>query len=639
MASIKQSLSGTLGVAIVLGIVIAANIIISQVRAVRADFTEENLYTLSSGTKTMLKDMERDATLKFYFSKSSESTPIPIKQYAQRIRDLLSEYETHSGGKVLLETYDPRPDSDEEEWAQKYGLAGQGMSMFGGDSLYLGLVAVSGAKEAAIPFLDPGAEPRLEYLVTRLLHEVTATDRARIGVLSSLPVMGGPPPMPYAQRQPQNTPKKWTVFAELERLYDVVDVPVTTTEIADDITTLVVVHPRELGEPALFAIDQFVLRGGRVMAFLDAMCMSDDTSQQNQFQQFGAMQAASDLNRLTETWGITYNTQQVVGDIKAATRLNVGGGKVDRVITWLSLREDQIDRAEVATSSLEFLMMPFAGSFTGEPAEGLTMTPLIQTSDNSGQLDKFQAMGSSAAMVEALAKSDPAPLALRLQGTFKTAVPDGKPGDDDASGSEEGESVDADGPAALTESEAPGVVILVGDVDMLHDQNTVRTMQFFNQTIAEPLNDNINLLLNFAEQLAGSDALIGLRSRGTYERPFDKVIELQENAQKKWQLEEQQLQAKVQETQSRLSSLQSGKQQDQKMIISPEQRAEIDKLNDEIFKTRQELKDVRKNLRRDIEQLGLTLKVVNIAAVPLVVGFFGIVRGVGRRRRSTRAVV
>jgi len=628
MNALKQSATGILGVAIVLGIVIAANAIISQFSGFRIDMTEENLYTLSDGTRSMLADLERDVTLKFYYSRSGEGTPIPIKQYAQRIQDLLQEYESAKGGRVTLEIFDPKQDSDEEEWAQKYGLTPQGLGMLGGPSFYFGIVAVSGANEATIPFLDPGAEPRLEYLVTRLVYEVSRTDKPKLGIMSSLPVMGAPA-MPYGP-QPQQGAPSWVFVRELENLYEVVEIKSTVDEIPADVTALIVVHPKDFPEPVVYAIDQFVLRGGKLLLFVDGMCMSDPGAAGGQF---GPMQSGSDLNKLTGAWGLELEAGKVVGDKKAATQLNVGGGKVDSVLTWLSLRDELINRVEISTSMLEFIMMPFAGSWKGDAAEGLELTNLAGTSEKSGVINTFQAMGASGSMLDALESRDPAPLIARLQGSFKSAFPDGPPAGDTE---EDAGPIPLVDEGHLTESVVETVVFLASDVDMIADQYTVRTMNFFGQQIAEPINDNLNLILNIAEQLSGSDALIGLRSRGTYQRPFTKVNQLKAEAEEQWKKEEQKLLTKMQDVQQRIQEMQRGKDEDQKYILSPEQEAEIKKFHDERFEVSQQLKEVRKNLNKDIETLGVTLKMINIAAVPLLVAIFGIVRGVNRRRSAQR---
>jgi ABC-type uncharacterized transport system involved in gliding motility auxiliary subunit len=466
---------------------------------------------------------------------------------------------------------------------------------------------------------------------------VTQQDRPTIGVLSPLPVMGMPP-MPFGQ-QPQELPQKWMVISEIEKMYDVVEVSPSESKLPDELTALLIIHPKDLSDSLLYAIDQFLLRGGRVLAFTDPMCLADE-SQQNPYQRMMPPQSASNLNRLTDGWGVRMETDKIVSDLLAATQLRMGAqGRVDRMPTWLSLRGDQLDREEIATSALEFLMMPFTGAFTETPKEGLEMTTLVMSSSEAGLVDTFQAMGNSASIVQATTKQDRLPLAVRIRGRFPSAFPEGPPKEDQDTGDGKTESAesgaspeDKPSPDHLEEGGEEGVLVLVADADMLADQNCVQVLELLGQRFAQPLNDNLNFVLNLLEQLTGSDALIGLRSRGTYERPFTKVIELQQAAQEKWQLEEQALQAKLQDVQSRLNQLQTGKQEDQQFILSPEQQAEIEKYHQEVVNTRGQLKDVRRNLRRDIEVLGLKVKGLNIFAVPLVVAVFGVVRGVRRRK-------
>jgi ABC-type uncharacterized transport system involved in gliding motility auxiliary subunit len=285
-------------------------------------------------------------------------------------------------------------------------------------------------------------------------------------------------------------------------------------------------------------------------------------------------------------------------------------------------------------------MLPFPGAWSGEPVEGLTMKTLLRSSNEAGFLSSFEAMADSSSAIKSLDRQEgPIPLAIRLQGTFPSAFPDGPPTPPAAEA--DGDNPEPAGEEAtphLTESETPGVVILVADADLLHDRNSVQTVPVFGQTFIEPFNDNLNLLLNLTEQMAGDEALIGLRSRGTFERPFTRVLALQKAAQEKYQIEEQSLQAKLQTAQARLSDLQTGKQQDQQFILSDEQKDEIDKFNEEVVRTRRQLKEVRKDLRRDYERLGMNVKMINIAAVPLMVAVFGVARGVRRRRSAgTRA--
>jgi ABC-type uncharacterized transport system involved in gliding motility auxiliary subunit len=600
-----KNLTGLAGILLLLGIIIAFNAVLRPMRA-RADVTQDRLYTLSDGTKQLLGELDRDVTLKFYFSKSNDRLPVPMKNFAARVRDLLKEYESRSGGCLVVEEYDPKPDSDEEEWAQRYGLQGQALDMFGlGGQLYFGIVAVSGNREAAIPVLAQSAEPRLEYLLTRMVSEVASEKQANVGVMSALPVNGSGGMNPYMMQQ-QGGSGKWALLSEIERQVDVETVDMTATNIAEDIDTLVVIHPAEITDDTLYALDQFVLRGGRLLAFTDPMCITAQENANPQMMQMGMPppQEASDLNKLTSAWGIEMISGQLAADEAAASLLNAGNGRARRNAAWLSLRTPHINRDDVATGSLNEMMLPFAGAFEGAVSNGLEKTELLFTED-----DGFT-VGAMAARTGDLGRAltrKRLPMALRLTGTFKTAFPDREDG--------------------LKESAAPGVVILVADADMLADRFATQSMNLFGQSIVQPRNDNLSFAVNMVEQLCGSEALIGLRSRNSFDRPFDRVIELEKQAAFKWQSEEERLNQKLQSTQQRLNALQQAKTDGQQTFLSPEQEAEVKKFREEVFQTQQSLKEVRKNLRREIEQLGVRLKVLNIAGIPLLVALFGIGRG------------
>jgi ABC-type uncharacterized transport system involved in gliding motility auxiliary subunit len=615
--------TGVAGGLVVLGILIAANALFSGVR-LRKDMTEERLYTLSPGTVDMLQGLDRPVTLKLYFTKGNPNVPVPLKNYVQRTLDFLRDLAARSGGNVALETWDPQPDSEAEEWAQRYGLTPQSTGGLGlQPDLYLGLVAVSGTKEAAIPFLDPGAEPQLEYQVARLVQEVIQSRRPRIGILSSLPVLAEPasPFAPAAARK-----SDWLFVTELKKAYDLMPIPMESEQIPDGIDTLLLIHPKEIGDRTLFALDQFVLKGGRLVAYVDPMCVSEKESDA----ELGMPKPSSDINRLSRAWGVTVDTARVVADLAAATPINIGDGRAERLPTWLSLRAgENIDREEIATGPLESLMLPFAGVIDGAPAEGLAMKKLIFASSNAVTMDAFLARNPVDLNTRAGQAAPGAALAVRLSGQFKTAFPDGQPPPEGVTN-----EVASATNAWLKASEKEGAVILVADADLLANDYSARAVNFFGRTLFQPFNDNLNFTLNLAEQLSGNPALIGVRGRGKFDHPFDRVLALERAAQERWQEEEEKLQQKLAAAQQRLNELQSAKSADQQLVLSSAQKAELEKFRQERFETQRQLKDVRKNLRQNIEQLGLTLKVLNMAAVPLLVAAFGIGFGWRRRKRS-----
>ena len=620
--STSKGLAGVAGGLAVLGILIAVNALISGVR-LRKDLTEERLYTLAPGTVQMLQELERPVALKFYFTKGNPNVPVPLKNYVQRTLDFLRDLAARSGGKVALEVLDPQPDSDAEEWAQRYGLVPQATGGLGlAPDLYLGLVAVSGTKEAAIPFLDPSAEAQLEYLVARLVQEVTQSRRPRIGIMSSLPVLAEPA-SPFAPARQTD----WLFATELKKSYDVVPVAMEAEAIPDDVDTLLLIHPKDIGARALFAVDQFVLKGGRLVAFVDPMCISGEKEASEEMVR---PQLASDLNRLTGAWGVTVATAQVVADLAAATPINVGDGRAERLPAWLSLRaEPNIDREEIATGSLESLMMPFAGAIVGTPAEGLDLKTLVYASSNAVTLNAYMARNPADLNTRAGQPAPRAALAVRLSGKFPTAFPDGQP---PRAGETNAAAATTNG--WLKTSAKDGAVVLVADADLLANDYSARGINLFGRTLYQPFNDNLNFTLNLAEQLSGNPALIGLRGRGTFNYPFERVLAMEKAAQERWQEEEEKLQQKLAEAQRRLNELQSAKSEDQQLVLSPAQKAEVEKFRQERFETQRQLKEVRKNLRSSIENLGLALKVFNMAAIPLLVAAFGIGFGWRRRKRA-----
>ncbi len=623
MKATQRIVTGAAGLLLLLAVLILLNAAASAAR-LRADLTGEKLYTLSSGTRSLLADLPKTVTLKFYQTASSAQIPPAYKQYTQRIGDLLREYEDRSGGKLVIEFIEPKPDSEEEDWAQRYGVAAQQLGEDG--ALYLGLVAIAGAKQAVIPVFSPSDEPQLEYLVTRLIAEAITDKKPVIGVLSSFPVMG----TPQMYMQPGAGSDPWVFVSELASQYELKELPASATDIPPEIDTLLLIHPKRITDSRLYALDQFVLRGGKLIALVDPLCLADQEFERDMG--MGMAMNRSDLNRLTSAWGLTMETDRVVADPAAATRVRRQDNRVERNLAWLTLRTDSLSREEIATSSLETLMLPMAGAFTGTLADGLILTPLLLTSAEAGTLTAMEAtMGSMAGATSFLKRDQTAPIALRLTGRFKTAFPEGRPAETDAT-QPPGET---SGAAPLNESTADGLVVLIGDADFIYDRYAVETMNVFGRKTYQIMNDNILFLANLVGQVAGDERLISLRSRGSFERPFTRVLALQKTAQERWREEELKIEEQIRLTQMKIDELQASKDPSQTYILSPEQKREIEQFREQLATSRAALKDVRKNLRRDIEVLGLKIKAINMAAMPLAVVVFGLAHGAWRRRRST----
>lgn len=628
---IGGSLAGLLAL---LAVLIAANLIVGAAR-LRKDLTADQLYTLSDNTRRILQQLDQPVTLKFFFNAGAPEIPMPLKYFAQQVEDLLREYKLAGGGRILLENYNPEPDSDAEEWAERYGVAPQNLGMLG-PPLYLGLVAARGDAHTGIPFIDPRDEAMLEYNITRMITRVTNPAKPVLGLISSLPVMGVQA-MPFAmgdQPRPRNQPP-WAAFSGLAEDYEVRELTADVEEIPADVDALLLVHPKNLSERAQYAIDQFILRGGRLLAFIDPLCLADAMSQEQPQMMMGMPpQTSSDLGRLPQAWGVEWDSGQVLADINASTRVRQGNGGVDESPLFLSLRPDNFRRDDLLMSRLDSLIMPMAGVLRGEGAEGVKLTPLITSSEQSKTIPNMMAqMGGDMVRRDFQPGLQRLPLALRLHGNFKTAFPDGLPVAPAA-------DTNAPPPAAvegLQASVKPTTVILVGDVDMLHDQFCVQEVNLFGYRGYQPINDNLNLLANALEQLAGAVELAEIRTRGRIERPFDKVLALQQSAQQRWMLQEKALQQQLEATQERLSALQSRKDKNQRYILSPEQEQEIRRFKDEQSRTQRELKQVRKNLREGIERLGVKVKAINILLVPILVGLAGMVFAWRRQKRAALA--
>jgi len=628
---------GAIGILALLAVLIAANIIFGNIH-LRKDLTEEKIFTLSEGTRNALKKLDTPVTLKFFFNGSSPEVPVPLKNFSQQIGDLLKEYRLAANGKIIVEIYDPKPDSEAEEWAERYGITAQNLGLTEAP-LYCGLAAVKGDNHEVIPFVDPRQEELLEYNLTRMITRVANPRKPVVGLLSSLPVMGMRA-FPYAmpgQPAPKSQPP-WIAFQDLSKDYEVRQIAPAADKIEPDVNVMILVHPKNLSPQTLYAIDQFVLRGGRLLAFLDPLCLCESMNRD-----MAAPQSApfSELSKLTDAWGIKYEPDKVVADFESATRVRRNDGSIDESPVFLTLRRDNIDGNDVVSAPLESLTLPGAGAFAGSGAQDISVGSLLVSSTQAQLVNSMMAqMGSEAIRRDFQPGLKKLNLAVRLQGRFKTAFPDGQPraaredsqeADKDKEQKQEEQKSQEKG---LKESAAPTDIILVGDVDLLYDAFAVQEMNLFGARAYQPVNDNISLLMNAADQMAGSADLSKIRSRGHLDRPFDRVIALQRQAQEKWLMKERALQQQLEATRERLESLQSQKDKNQKYILSPEQEEEIKRFRQEQIKTQRELKGVRKNLREGIEQLGVAVKATNILLVPVLVALAGLLFAWYRRAQT-----
>jgi ABC-type uncharacterized transport system involved in gliding motility auxiliary subunit len=625
------------GVVAVLIIIVAINLL-GGLFKVRSDLTENKLYTLSKGTKKILDKLDTDVVVRFYFSKDNASVPVPLRTYAQEVQDLLDEYQQYSHGKVKVVKLDPKPDSDAEDSANLDGIEGQAVDLT--DKVYLGIAVSCLDAKTAIPYLSPDRGNLLEYDLSRAISSVANPKKAVIGVMSALPVTGREAsPMMMQQRQQPTQP--WIFLNELKENYVVRDIPLTTDKIDEDVSVLVVVHPQGIADNAQFAIDQFLLRGGKMVALLDPYSFV-------QVQTAGAYGGGagydSTLSKLLPAWGIDFSVKKVIADPAFATQVQ-RGNDVQSDPTILSVTSEGINKEDALGAAVSDLLMPFAGAFTGKPAEGLKEDVLIKSSNQSGLVDVSLVEAGPDAIRKQLKSANTAyPIAIRLSGKFKTAFPGGKPeskGSASPSPSPTPQVAASPSPASkeasLKEGKTDGVVILVGDSDFAFDAIAGHAQQVLNQTVFVPSNGNLNFIQSSVEQLAGDSDLIGIRSRASGNRPFVVVNKLEAAAQQKYQSKIDELEDNLNQARQNLAALQTNKQSDQKMLLSPEQQAEIKKFQENEATVNRELKQVRKNLRQEIDSLQTTVKWVDIAAMPVIVTLAGLMLAyIKRRSRAAR---
>jgi ABC-type uncharacterized transport system involved in gliding motility auxiliary subunit len=608
MKKYEHIIYSAVGLAALLLLLVAVNFLVSRVPA-RVDLTEGKLYTLSEGTRKILRGLDSPVKVKLYISQG-ESVPVQLRSFAQRVEDLVHEFRQAAGSKLVVERYNPRPDSEEEDAAQLDGIEPQ--QLFSGEQFYMGVAVSQLDRKQAIPALSPQRERLIEYDLIRAIARVGIPERPKIGLMAGLPVLGERfNPFTRQSSEP------WVLANELKREFEVTEVPMSAKEIDKDLNVLLLVHPRDIQPLTEYALDQFVLRGGKLIAFVDPYAYFD---QQPTMPGIPPQPSSSTLPALFKAWGVDMNPEKVISDVV------FGSGAGQRYTpTVLSLNRTALNRDDIVTSQIETLLYAFGGAFELKDSE-LKITELIRSSPNSMLVDNADATKSGDEATKSFQPSGTAlPLALRLTGKFKTAFPDGV---------KDGDKPVPDTPQ-LRESSGENSVILVADVDMLADGAAVDVQEIFGRRIIVPSNGNLALALSMVEQFAAGDDLISLRSRTAAFRPLTVVRELEAEAQKQYFGKIQALEEEVQKTTEKLQELQKAQGGAGKsgQILSPEQQAEIERFRKTVAEGRLALKEVRKNLRQDAESLVFWTKVANIALMPLLVALAGLLVALVRRRR------
>jgi ABC-type uncharacterized transport system involved in gliding motility auxiliary subunit len=587
-------------------------------RGARIDLTESKLYSLAPGTEKIVGSLAEPVNLYFFFSQEASAQSPQLRAYAQRVRELLEEMSQHSKGKLRLSVIDPKPFSEEEDRAGEFGLSPLPLTP-GGDPIYFGLAGTNSTDgRETIGLFQPDKEEFLEYDVASLIYRLSNAKRAAVGLMSSLPVDAR-----FDQQSGQMAPG-WASIQQLRELLEVRTVPTDGSEIPTDIGVLMVVHPKELSEQALYAIDQFVMRGGKLMAFMDPQSENDNAGAQMGMPPMGGR--SSTLGPLLDAWGVQFDTNQVVGDRELGLTVSLRQGQPpSQHIAIIGLNRQSMNPKDVTVSTLDTINVMTAGALSKKEGATIEFEPLIQSSTNAALLpaSKLMFLPDSDSLLDGFKPTgERYTIAARIHGKLKSAFPNGKPGGEGAAGQH------------LAESKDVANVILVADADLLADPLWVRTQNVFGQRFAVAWANNGDFLANSVDNLAGSSDLISVRGRQSFFRPFTKVEELRRQAGDQLRAQEQELDKELKETEQKLSALEAGRGAGEASLsLSPEQEAELERFQQQRVRIRKELRETRRSLDVEIEALGTRLKAINIALVPSLLAIGAIFLAVMRRRR------
>ncbi|WP_424681802.1 Gldg family protein [Frateuria sp. YIM B11624] len=580
----------------------------------RIDLTADHLYTLTPGTQHIIDDLHRPLKLTLYFSEHATRDLPQLRSYEQRVREMLQEMVARSRGRIRLAVIDPVPYSDDEASAEGGGLTPiNGGS--NGERVFFGLVGNTLPGEGkgeerslSIPFFDPARETFLEYDIAKLLYELDQPSKPHIGLISSLPLAGNP-----AIGQPP-----WAVVQQLEQLFEVRTLDADTlTRVGDDIQVLLLVHPKRLPEAAVYALDQYVLRGGHLVVFVDPDAELDTTPYVDS--NGVTDDHNSDLPRLFAAWGVAFDAKSVVLDRSRALQIELAGSNLNHP-AMLGLGSQELNHNDVVTASLQRINVSTAGSFDLTPTAQTRLLPLIQSSAEAEKVPAQRVLEAASDPTTLLQGYQPDNqhyvIAARLRGTFESAFPQR-----------------AGTPGHLAQSKPDSEVVLVADTDLLSDRLWVETQSFLGQPMLSVFANNGDFVTNLADNLSGSSALLSIRGRSASQRPFTRVRALQAAADQKFLLKKQELERELAETRQRLDELQPGKG-GRSSTAGAQQKSEIEQFQQRRLAINKELRDVQHQLNAEIDALGLRLKVINIVLVPALVTLIGLLYGWRRVRQS-----
>jgi ABC-type uncharacterized transport system involved in gliding motility auxiliary subunit len=622
------------GVAALIAIAVLANWLVSLTPLGNrgADFTEKQIHTLSDGTKAILGELDTPVVIRYYASRSSDYMPEQIKLHMRRVDDLLEEYAALSKGKLRIENLDPEPDTDAEDSANLDGISGQRMD---DQNLYFGLAVSCLDKSSVIPFLNPQEETMLEYQLSKAIAEVSTPVKPKIGIMSALDLKGAPAMMPGQQPD-----QPWMIYQQLKQSFDIEDVPLESKEIdAKSLKVLLLIHPAGITPETEFAIDQYLLNGGTVVACLDAFSIAaQETGGGNSMMGMPGTPTSSTLPTLLKAWGVSFESGKVLADPSLSTPVTQDYSSP----AVLTLPPEMMPHKDnLITKDVGNVTFFLPGAFTITGGGGIASNSLIRSTTGAGFVDSMAASKLDRTIDTSFRPSGTAyDLVTHLQGTFKTAFPDGKPGEEkpdqaNKEGEDAAQKQDVTKATWLKEGANPGNVFLIADVDAFY-RFAFNVQRFGTMQVASPRGGNAPLLFNIIDQAIGSKHLIGSRSRTAIRRPFTVVQKMEAEFNKQVGTKIEEFQEKQKAAQEKLQQLQAQKSSGNDLYLSPEQEAEISKLRKEQVEYSKLIREQEKDLRRQKDKLAGRITLLNTAVMPLIVVFIGLCLFI-QRRRSTRA--
>jgi ABC-type uncharacterized transport system involved in gliding motility auxiliary subunit len=620
----RSKLGGGVLVALALLFVGLTILFTHALRGWRLDLTQNHLYTTAPGTDHILASIKEPINLYFFFSQKTAAQIPQLNAYGQRVREFLEELADRSNGKLILHEIDPQPSSEEEDRASELGVRSTPIGTAG--SLYFGLAGTNSIDgHEVIPFFDPAKEEFLEYDVVKRIYQLANPKKPVVAWLTTLPMTAGFDQQSGQMREP------WVTYQQAQELFDVRPIPPTVDKIDPDVNVLVLVHPKNLSPATQFAIDQYALRGGHIVAFVDPFAESDQSGAdpQNPLAAMGA-DKSSQMGNLLTAWGVQFNPREVVGDRDRALEVSTREGQAPvQHLGILGLDRSSMAQGDPIMSGLSNVNVETAGYLQPIKGAGVKFEPLLQSSTDAAPIpvQKFAMLFDPATLRDGFKPTGQRyTIAARIGGNVKTAFPAGPP---------PGVTLPP-GQTQLKQSAKPLHLVVFADTDMLSDFLWVHEQNFFGQRVAQAFASNNDLLMNTLDNLSGSPDLISVRGRATYTRPFERVEALRHNADDRFRAKEQELEAELRDTEDKLTALQTKRNDKSSVILSPEQEKELDHFQDEKLRIRKELRAVQAGLNEDINGLGLALKFINIIIVPAVFALAALLIGLSRRRRRTQ---